>query len=112
MTRIAILGSTGSIGTQALEVARWRGFEVVGLAAGKNLDVLVGQVQECKPRVVSVDPSVLETARAALPGVRVVADPDEVATLECEVVVGAIPGLAGLAPTRAALEAGRNVACW
>jgi 1-deoxy-D-xylulose-5-phosphate reductoisomerase len=110
VTRLAVLGSTGSVGTQALEVARWRGHEVVGLTAGRNLGLLADQARRFRPRVVAVDESVLAEAREALPEVRVVADLLEVATLEVDVVVGAIPGLAGLAPTRAALEAGNSVA--
>jgi 1-deoxy-D-xylulose-5-phosphate reductoisomerase len=107
---ISILGSTGSIGTQTLEVARWRGWRVAGLAAGKNLELIVKQALEFKPDLVSVDMSILNQARAALPATKVVSDPCEVATFECDAVVGAIPGLAGLEPTRRALEAGRNVA--
>ena len=107
---IAILGSTGSIGTQTLEVARWRGWRVAGLAAGKNLELIVQQALEFQPVLVSVDSSIFEQTRAALPGIQVVSDSCEVATLECNAVVGAIPGLAGLEPTRRALEAGRNVA--
>ncbi len=110
MTRISILGSTGSIGTQTLEVARWRGWQIVGLAAGKNLELAVAQTLEFKPSVLSVDESILIAARAALPNTKVIADPREIAVLPADVVVGAIPGLAGLAPTRAALEAGRHVA--
>jgi 1-deoxy-D-xylulose-5-phosphate reductoisomerase len=107
---ISILGSTGSIGTQTLEVARWRGWQVVGLAAGKNLDLVVQQALEFKPKRVSVDSSILQATRDALSGIQVVSDSCEVATLACDAVVGAIPGLAGLEPTRRALEAGRNVA--
>jgi 1-deoxy-D-xylulose-5-phosphate reductoisomerase len=107
---ISVLGSTGSIGTQTLTVARWRGWRVAGLAAGKNLDLIVEQARAFQPELVSVNESILAATREALPGVRVVADPREVATIACDAVVGAIPGLAGLAPTRAALEAGRNVA--
>jgi 1-deoxy-D-xylulose-5-phosphate reductoisomerase len=107
---VAILGSTGSIGTQALEVARWRGYQVVGLAAGSRLDLLVEQAREFRPKVVSVRADLVASAREALPGTVVEADAVSVATAECDVVVGAIPGLAGLAPTRAALDAGRNVA--
>jgi 1-deoxy-D-xylulose-5-phosphate reductoisomerase len=108
--RISILGSTGSIGSQSLAVARWRGYQVVALAAGKNLEVLQAQVAEFRPALVSVDDSILAEARAALPQTRVVSDACEVAVLPADAVVGAIPGLAGLAPTRAALEAGNNVA--
>lgn len=43
---ISILGSTGSIGTQTLDVARWRGWRVAGLAAGKNLELIVQQTLE------------------------------------------------------------------
>jgi 1-deoxy-D-xylulose-5-phosphate reductoisomerase len=107
---ISILGSTGSIGTQTLEVARWRGWRVVGLAAGKNLDLIVQQAKEFQPKLVSVDHGILQQARDALPGIKVVSDACEVATLESDAVVGAIPGLAGLEPTRRALEAGRNLA--
>ncbi len=113
MTRISILGSTGSIGRQALEVAGWRGFTVAGLAAGRNADLAVKQALEWKPRVLSVDASVFNTVRDALaaqPETRVSDDALEVATLRSDVVVGAIPGLAGLEPTRAALEAGNSVA--
>jgi 1-deoxy-D-xylulose-5-phosphate reductoisomerase len=107
---ISILGSTGSIGTQTLEVARWRAWRVAGLAAGKNLELAVAQAREFKPDVLSVDDSILTAARAALPDMRVVSDSLEVAVISADVVVGAIPGLAGLAPTRSALEAGRHVA--
>ncbi len=110
MTSISILGSTGSIGTQTLEVVRWRGWRVMGLAAGRNLELAVAQTLEFQPVMLSVDPSILAAARAALPNTKVVSDPKEIATLPADVVVGAIPGLAGLAPTRAALEAGRHVA--
>ena len=113
MKSISILGSTGSIGTQALEVARVRGYRVEALAAGNNLGVLEGQVREFKPSLVSVNETVLEEARARLSGsslnLKVVADPCEVAQYG-EVVVGAIPGLAGLASTRAALERGAALA--
>lgn len=114
MTRISILGSTGSIGTQSLEVARWNGFEVVGLSAGKNADLIVQQVLEFKPQLVSVDPSILNTVRDAISRTSsqtvLTDDPCEVATMPTDVVVGAIPGLAGLEPTRRALLAGNNVA--
>ncbi|AFZ68864.1 1-deoxy-D-xylulose 5-phosphate reductoisomerase [Deinococcus peraridilitoris DSM 19664] len=110
LIRIAILGSTGSIGTQSLDVARERGLTVRALAAGNKLDMLEAQVREFRPELVSVAANILTEARERLPGVRVVADVQEVATADVDVVVAAIPGLAGLPPTRAALEAGRDVA--
>lgn len=108
--RISVLGSTGSIGTQTLDVARGRGDRVSALAAGSNLDLLEAQVREFRPDVVSVSPARLADARSRLPGVRVTSDVLEVAAHDVDVVVAAIPGLAGLAPSRAALEAGRPVA--
>jgi len=105
------LGSTGSIGTQTLEVARWRGFEVVGLAAGKNAAVLLEQVHAFRPHLVSCDAAVAEQVRAGLPpGTKLAADATEVAALDADTVVAAIPGFAGLEPTLAALRAGRHVA--
>ena len=109
--RIAILGSTGSIGTQTLEVARWRGFEVVGLAAGKNAELLLAQAHAFGPSLVSCDAEVAEQVRAGLPaGTKLVTDAAEVAAADADTVVSAIPGFAGLGPTLAALRAGRHVA--
>ncbi len=113
--KLSVLGSTGSIGTQALDVARERAYEVAALAAGRNLELLAAQVREFRPQVVSVDGAVYAEARALFSGtefsgLRVIADPGEAAALEADVVVNAMSGLIGLAPTRAALQAGRAVA--
>lgn len=112
--RVVILGSTGSIGRQALEVVRWRGCRVVALVAATNLDVLAAQCAEFRPSVVGVHADLVGRARQVLPpGTRVLANPEaavEAVTAECDVVVAAITGLAGLAGVRAALEAGRRVA--
>lgn len=108
--RLAVLGSTGSIGTQALDVARERGWQVTALAAGRNLDRLEAQVREFRPALVSVHEEVLGEARARFGHVRVIADPAEVAARPTDVVVNAMSGLIGLSPTRAALEAGQAVA--
>ncbi|WP_457630848.1 1-deoxy-D-xylulose-5-phosphate reductoisomerase [Oceanithermus sp.] len=106
--RIVILGSTGSIGTQTLDVARWRGYQVVGLVAGGNLELLLEQVREFQPEVVyaaaALDPSQLPA------GVQLVGSAAEVAAHRADAVVAAIPGLAGLEPVRAAVRAGRLVA--
>ncbi len=114
MKRIVILGSTGSIGTQALEVARWRGYKVVGLVAGKNSELLLGQIQEFRPSLVSCDPAVAATLEGQLPaGTRLLTGLEgalEIAALEVDTVLAAIPGIAGLKPTVAALRAGRHIA--
>ncbi len=108
---ISILGSTGSIGTQALEVAGWRGFEVVGLAAGKNVELLLEQAHHFRPQLVSCDAAFADRVRTGLPpDTKLVSDAAEIAELEADTVVSAIPGFAGLAPTLAALRAGRHVA--
>jgi 1-deoxy-D-xylulose-5-phosphate reductoisomerase len=112
--RLVVLGSTGSIGTQALEVARWRGYRVVGLAAGKNAARLLEQAHAFRPRLVSCDESVADEVRRELPRESsLVTGPDaaqEIARLDADSVVAAIPGFSGLAPTLAALERGRHVA--
>jgi len=112
--RLVVLGSTGSIGTQALEVAAWQGYEVVGLAAGRRAEELVAQAWRWRPRLVACDAEVVDAVAGRLPPeTRLVggaAGVDEVARLEADTVVAAIPGFRGLAPVRAALRAGRHVA--
>lgn len=114
MKRLAILGSTGSIGVQTLDVARWHGLRVVALAAGRSADLLIRQAHEFKPEVVACDEAVGAEVRGNLPpGTRLAVGAsglEEVATSEVDVVVAAVPGIAGLAPTAAALRAGRHVA--
>ncbi|GGK21613.1 1-deoxy-D-xylulose 5-phosphate reductoisomerase [Deinococcus malanensis] len=108
--KVTVLGSTGSIGTQALDVVRERGWTVDGLAAGRNLDLLESQAREFSPALVSVDHSVYADAKARFGHLNVIADPGEMAARPVDVVVNAMSGLPGLAPTRAALEAGQAVA--
>src|SRR5690554_1904961 len=114
MTRISVLGSTGSIGTQTLQVARLRGYRVAGLAARGNAALLIRQMQEFEPELVSCSPMIEDEIRAAAPaGTTVTAGDgaaDGVARLASDAVVAAIPGIAGLGPLRSALLAGRRVA--
>lgn len=114
MKSISILGSTGSIGTQTLEVARWRGYEVAALGAGKNLDLLLEQVQTFKPKLVACDKTVAAQLEPQLPtGTKLVPGPEgleEVAQYPVNSVVAAISGSAGLKSTVAALKAGQHVA--
>ncbi|WP_117237180.1 1-deoxy-D-xylulose-5-phosphate reductoisomerase [Thermus sediminis] len=109
MKQVVVLGSTGSIGRQALEVCRWRGYRVVGLAAGRNLEVLADQIREWRPLLVAAEEGLHGELRARFPGLKL-ALPEEVAALEAEVAVAAIPGLAGLPPTRVAVRTGKRVA--
>ncbi len=115
MRDIVILGSTGSIGVQALEViaANPGKFRVVGLSAGSNnLERLISQVKKFEVPIVGTtgDAKVL---REALPGVEVIDGADSsrsIAALSCDVVLNGITGSIGLGPTLAALEVGNKVA--
>ncbi len=118
MKKIAILGSTGSIGTQTLEVVRNHGdLEVTALAAGSNIRRLEEQIREFHPGLVAVWSE--EKAKelrllAADLNVRVVSGMEgliEVCTCpEAEIVVTAIVGMIGIRPTIAAIEAGKDIA--
>ena len=118
MKKIAILGSTGSIGTQTLEVARNNGdLEIVSLAAGSNVKKLEEQIREFHPRLVAVwTEEKAKELRDAVKDldVKVVSGMDgliEVCTLpEAESVVTAIVGMIGIVPTIAAMKAGKDIA--
>lgn len=112
-----ILGSTGSIGTQAVEVivARPDQFQVVGLSAGgSSLELLVAQARALRPRVVAIsDPAAATRFRQALPGIEVwdgAQASTRLAGIEADVVLNAITGAAGLEPTLATLAAGTTLA--
>ena len=115
--RVAILGSTGSIGVQALDVvARFPGrFQVVGLAAGRNASRLLEQIRAFRPRFVSVaDEAAARALRAEAPaGVEVLSgDAGAVAIAshaDVDFVLAAISGGAGLLSTAAAIDAGKPV---
>ncbi|MFU8819629.1 MAG: 1-deoxy-D-xylulose-5-phosphate reductoisomerase [Desulfurivibrio sp.] len=117
---ISLLGSTGSIGCNVLEVVRqYPGrFRVVGMAAGNNIKLLRDQIEAFHPMLVSVaDETLAGDLIQSLPrgwGERVLvgrSGNEEVARLpEAELVVSAIVGAAGLTPTMAAIEAGKDIA--
>jgi 1-deoxy-D-xylulose-5-phosphate reductoisomerase len=113
--RLAVLGSTGSIGTQTLDVVRRfpDRFRVTALAAGRNLDLLAQQVKEFRPeRVTVADPADLARLRGALgtPAPELSADIADAARADADLVVGALVGSLGLRPVLAALERGTDVA--
>ena len=118
MKQVAILGSTGSIGTQTLEVVRQHPdrFGVYMISAGSNATLLVEQALEFKvKRVVICNPEKYKEVRNALPAeydVRLGIDAacEWVKEPEVDVVVAAMVGFSGLKPTLAALEAGKTVA--
>lgn len=121
MKPITLLGSTGSIGTQTLDiVAQYPDrFRIVGLAAGRNVELLAQQVRQFKPEIVAIqDSSRLGELQAAIAGME---QPPEVLSGQAGVVevarygnsdsvVTGIVGCAGLLPTIAAIEAGKDIA--
>jgi 1-deoxy-D-xylulose-5-phosphate reductoisomerase len=117
-TGVAVLGSTGSIGVQALEVVQASGnrFRVVALAARRSADRLAVQAREFRPaRVALVEPAEAAVlARDLPPGCRLEVGPEAVAELGAaegaEVVLNGVTGSVGLAPTLHALRAGRRLA--
>jgi len=122
MKQIAILGSTGSIGRNTLRVVNSfkGGFGVAALGAGSNVELLAEQIEQYRPRVISVsDEESAEKLRYELnrrnvtsPGIGIGVDGlCEVATCDgVEIVIGAVVGALGLLPTYRALELGRRVA--
>ncbi len=118
MKKIAILGSTGSIGTQTLEVVREnKDIEVLGLAAGNNIKLLEEQIREFKPRLAAVWKE--EKAKELRENikdlnVKVVSGMEgliELAVLEeAEILVTAIVGMIGIRPTIEAIKAGKDIA--
>ncbi len=118
MKKIAIMGSTGSIGTQALDIVRNnKDIEVVGLGAGKNLKLLEKQVREFLPALVTVwderDAKDLRTALSDL-DVKVLSGMDGLIKLaqmkESDLFLTAIVGMIGIRPTIKAIEAGKDIA--
>lgn len=118
MRKIAILGSTGSIGTQTLDVVREHGdIEVVALSCGRNIDLIEKQVREFKPKLVSVwseaDAKALKTSLSDM-DVRVSYGMEgliETATIdESEILVTAIVGMLGIRPTIEAIKAHKDIA--
>ncbi|MBR1508284.1 MAG: 1-deoxy-D-xylulose-5-phosphate reductoisomerase [Eubacterium sp.] len=121
MKKISIIGSTGSIGTQTLEVVRNnKDIEVAALAAGRKIDILEQQVREFRPRIVSIsDERLLADLKARLSdmsdyspefyygmeGLKAAATCEE-----ADIVVTAIVGMIGVEPTLAAIEAGKDIA--
>ena len=121
MKRISILGSTGSIGTQTLNiVAQYpEAFQVVGIAAGSNLALLIEQIQQFQPEIVAIrDESKLSQLQSAIsslekPPILLAGEAGviEVAQYgDAETVVTGIVGCAGLLPTIAAIKAGKDIA--
>lgn len=118
MKKIAILGSTGSIGTQTLDIVREQGdIQVVAMAAGSNISLLEAQMREFRPSLVSVwdekKAKELRTNTKDL-GIKIVSGMEgllEVSVIpDSEILVTAIVGMLGIRPTIAAIRAGKKIA--
>lgn len=118
MKKIAVLGSTGSIGTQTLDVVRNnRDLQVISLVAGSNIDLMEKQIQEFHPKRVSIwDEEKAEELRKRLKGkeVEILSGMDGMTACavmdEVEIVVAAVVGMIGITPTIAAIKAGKDIA--
>ena len=118
MKKIAIMGSTGSIGTQTLDVVREnKDIEVVGLSAGSNVDLMEKQIREFQPKLAVMGNEKMAAdlkCRVADQPVKVSWGMDgllELASMpESEILVTAIVGMIGIRPTIAAIEAGKDIA--
>ena len=120
MKKITILGSTGSIGLSALDIIEinTERFRVVALAAGKNINLLKKQIEKFKPKVVAVSTKEsalkLRETLTAKSKVKILYDEEglkEIASFpSADIVISAISGSAGLIPTLAAIEAGKDIA--
>ena len=112
VVRVAIAGSTGSIGTQTLDVISRSGgeYEVVGLGVGSSADAVIAQAKSCNPKMVAVsNDEARKKVTKALPGVEVVADLAELAR-DADVVVNGVVGFAGLSVTMSTLQHGKRLA--
>ena len=117
MKKIAILGSTGSIGTQSLDVCRMHGYRVVCLTANRRVDLMETQIREFRPDLVSMmDPVAADDlrTRVADTGTKVLSGMDGL--IECatysgaDTVLNAVVGMVGLQPTLAAIQAKKTLA--
>ena len=116
---ITLLGSTGSIGTQSLDVARMHGYSVFGLAANSSVDKLLEQINEFHPKYVAVvNPDAYARLSAALAGqadapklLQGAEGLRELAAMDGpDVVLNAVVGIAGLPASLAAIESGHDLA--
>lgn len=117
MKNLVVLGSTGSIGTQALEVAEQAGYRVVGLAAARNITLLETQIRQFSPAVAAVYDEKLAAdlrLRVADTATEVLSGMEGLCALaglpQADMILNSVVGMVGLRPTLAAIAAGKDVA--
>ncbi len=115
MKELVILGSTGSIGTQTLDVARMHGYRIKALSANTDTKLLEEQAREFKPRYVclyDIGAASEMKVRLADTDIKVLGGMEglcELASLPCDMVINSVVGMVGLRPTLAAIEAGNRI---
>jgi len=115
--KLSILGSTGSIGTQALSLVDDLGIEVTALSAARNTDLLEDQIRRFRPALACMTDEAAAAdlaVRVADTGTRVLSGSGGLAEMaaqaDCDTVLNSVVGIAGLVPTMAAIDAGRDIA--
>lgn len=113
--KVAVLGSTGSVGTQALDAVRGRDFDVVFLSAGNNVDLLARQVAEFSPKTVTVETKdAVQRLKPLIPDSVTVlweksAVLEAIRTTEADVIIHSVAGLAGIDYALAAADSGKRI---
>lgn len=114
---LIVLGSTGSVGTQALDVCEHLGIRVVGISGRRDVKGLEGQIRKYKPRFCAVaDEKAASELKIAVSdtGVKIISGENSSETLcevaECDTVLNSLSGIAGLRPTIAAVKSGKRLA--
>ena len=116
MKRILILGSTGSIGSQALDIIRDNPdrFQAVGLTCNSRVDSLLAQIREFQPEAVCVgSEDAAAKVKAEFPALDVYCGPEglvQIAKMDCDLVLSSLMGISGLEPTYTAIGCGRDIA--
>ena len=115
--KTAVLGSTGSVGRQALDVCRHRNIKVTALSAGSNISLLEEQIREFSPGLCAVadERAAADLAvRVADTGTRIISGKNSAEVIaseaDADTVLNSVSGIAGLRPTLAAIRAGKNLA--
>lgn len=115
--KIAVVGSTGSIGTQTLDVVRMMGYEVAALTAGRNIALLEKQIREFKPKLAAVaDEKAARDLRACVRDldIKILSGKEGIceaaAAPDADITLNAVVGIAGLAPTMAAIKSCKTLA--
>ncbi len=117
MKKIALLGSTGSIGTQTLEVAREKGYRITALAARRSIDALEAQIREFKPEYCAVADEnaardlkirVADTDTKILSGDEGIVETASIS--DADILLNSLLGKSGIRPTLAAIESGKDIA--